>query len=55
MTPLVLSYALYAAAIGLVVIGAVGMAVSRHGFQMILTLIITKSKTNLLLILTKLH
>ena len=51
MTPLVLSYALYAAAIGLVVIGAVGMAVSRHGFRVVLALVIAESGANLLLVL----
>ena len=51
MTALSLELILYSGAIGLVAIGAAGMALSNHLFRMILALAIAEAGANLLLLL----
>jgi multicomponent Na+:H+ antiporter subunit C len=52
MIPFTLETVLYAGAIGLTAIGAVGMVMSNHMFRMVLALVVAEAGVNLLLILS---
>lgn len=52
MIELTLETVLYAGAIGLLAIGALGLVLCRHLFRMLLALVIAESGANLLLVLT---
>lgn len=52
MIPFTVETVVYAGAIGLVVIGALGLVLCRHLFRMLLALVLAESGANLLLVLS---